>query len=561
MQPAHHIISANRMQKVVLGLLLISSLLVLYVFTYNLVVLSYYPIYPDEIAVRLWLSRAGYDFPWHTNIFPGGRDLLIPLSIFWYVPGWIEWFLHGFINSLFTLRQIGVASYLCMIFLLANGLIGGVKKGGINYSIMSVAFVTSLLAFGIQPVCLVINRPEQIILLGLLILLFMDRRLQQEIRKPSLLLLTLLYFLTISLMMYVHPKVFYFTPAFLLLAYRFFLKFPDKKFAALIFAFLFLLIVGNLQAWHNELQYPDNPSLQAAVDHFNINLADWVNDPPRFYQELKTSMTDEIALLTKIGFQIVTEVRFLPEPLHFPYLDLINDIIAINCLILLVVLSLTLAWGYYQDIRQKNYFSSRLFFWCILLAVVGGSILNLTKTWYDVGYFWAVVAILLIACFFGHFQRCTKNLFFASFVLYFMLSAVMSLLFFNFFYEAGILSGFRGVNTTLIDFSYQDYATKIEKMSKRCHIDPVSEQGLVLDDYTYLYFKQSKYPILITYINSRSDEENFLRLIKENKIKALITRCDTTGLFSKYIAADMIKEGELCCYPQDKIQALLGKKI
>ena len=101
---ARHI--RSRLSKV--DFLWIVSIALIIVLFFTLLTIYFFPIYPDEIQARLWLSRLPYDFPVKISASPicvSSYFQAIPITF--YIPSIINWILHGQLESILALRRIG----------------------------------------------------------------------------------------------------------------------------------------------------------------------------------------------------------------------------------------------------------------------------------------------------------------------------------------------------------------------------------------------------------------------------------------------------------------------
>lgn len=550
-----------KIQCILKMLLFFASFVLIFYFIKIVSLLYYLPIYPDEIAIRLWMSRIIIDFPNHVNIMPSGANFLIPMPIIWYLPGLLEWGLHGLIDNLHTLRLVGIFLYLLIVFLATYFLINKSKNYSAFSQLIAFGLVLSLLGMGLLPVFFVTTRPEQVILVCLLILFIIDERNENNFKnKRFSVLMTITFFVVVSLMLYVHPKSFYFTPVFFLMLYRFFLPLPKKKsFTFLmitLFILLIVLIAENLHAWHQELNY--SPIIKKYMESFNIKIITLISNPTQFFSALKISALNEKKLLIRLIFQKHPEINYLPSVLKTQHEIIINRIIEFNSVFLLFVSVIFLIYCYCGDVFKKNYLSNNFFLLLVFFSIIAENLLNLTKTWYDVGYFWSVVLLVTISCIGKRLDFFIKTRAGILIALYFTASTIFSFMFFYNAYGHQIFKGFAGPSVPLIHFNYKKYKSENELVAQRCLLnsDPKKNHGLVLDDYTYLYFKNSVNPMLVTYVNNHTNKNEFPRLIQENKITAIIARCTNMPLVKGADNKYMLKIKQVCCYPENKIHKL-----
>ncbi len=534
--------------------------LILWVFSIGIIcfyihiclLLTQFPIYTDEISIRVWSSRTLFDFPLHVNIIPSAT--LSALPIVWYIPGFIEWCLHGLIDSLYTLRLVGVISYLMIAFMLTGLLLYRSQKNLFTV-IAALGIVIACISIGVLPVFFIINRPEQIILIGLIILIFIyylncDSKLNTKKIIGSL----ICFYLCVSLMLYIHAKSLYFVPVYFLIAFQINSHFKNNYSKFAIYLFLGLLIIGNYHAWTNELVYHQSPIGKTFMASFNINPGDMFFNFPHFIDQLKQSLASEKMLLNRLVFQTNSQVNYLPDLSSNN--TIINYVLITNSLILFFYLLIQLFIRYKQDIQTNNFISSHLLLLLIVLGMIAGNILNLTKNWYDVGYFWAIILITFIAYLHKSFSKNLNKTVYLCVFIYLILCGTGSIILFQKNYETPLLNGFAGPGVSLVHFHYRQYKREMHQAKRFCLNYQRQQTGIVLDDYTYLYFRKFKYPISVTFVNINTKINQFPILIKANKISSIITRCTSISSIPHFQEKNVIRLGTVCCYPYNRLQTL-----
>lgn len=535
--------------------LFITSIIIIFFYIRNCMLLSNFPIYPDEITIRSWLSRSVFDFPWHINVIPSSDNFKSRLPLIWYFSSFVEWCVHGCINSLYSLRLVGVASYVTMAILLTFLLLNKTQKNIFNL-ITGLAIVLSCISIGVLPVFLIMNRPEQNILIGLIILLLVYyHNYRKDYDKKSIILSLICFYFCVSLMLYMHAKSLYLTPAYFLITYTITSRLKTRRYTYFNFLLLSLLIISNLLAWQAELLYAHLPSVKTYMDSFNIHLSELFLNTQNFLGQLNQSLIDDKSLLlSKLIFQNVTDINYMPS--LSTNVDIINKMLEINVMLLSLYLLIALVIGYGKDIYNKNYLSPRLLLLFIMLSIIGGNLLNITKTWYDVGYFWAIVMIIFIAHLQESVAKKLNQIITICIFCYLIMIAIFSLIVFQQNYKKPLLTDFAGPGVNLSHFNYQNYQQEMKKVTQHCLGNNKSPHGLVLDDYTYLYFKKFKFPILITFINNHTDSNQFPKFINANQLGAIIIRCTYLPIVPNFQEKNVIRLGDICCISNDKLQTL-----
>lgn len=544
--------------------LFVASIILILSYVGTLITLLNFPIYPDEIASRIWLARLGYDFPMRINLYPACQSYLQSLAMIWYIPGLIEWVLHGFISNLHTLRGMGILFNAVIIVMLAYCLVRKMllEKGQKFQSSYIIAIglgtTVSLISLGVLPAFLVTNRQEQILLFCLVILLmFVDFASIKTLSKNLLATITItIFFLCTSLMLYVHPKALFLTPVYFYIGYHLFSKLSSGRLILLMYLMLIAQLGGNFYAWNTALDCSQAPEVDTFIKSFNINPFDFSNNMSNLFRGLKQSIRDMPKILSQITFQAVSEVNYLPSLIIQNKELIVNFFIRLNYSLMLILLTAGLLYRYYGDVLKSNYYSRNLLF-LLLLSCAGGTILlSITKSWYDVGYFWAVIGIIIIFFVSDSFDTIVEHVGGQIVILYCIFTAIFSLLIFNVDYRNAFINGYTGPGIFLSKYNYAETLSDYKAIAEACSLNLKNSSGLVLDDYTYLYFKESKYPMLITYINYHTDTNIVPRLIKEAKIKAIVVRCSSMAAIPNLKKESVLRSGDVCCYPESKIHEL-----
>lgn len=551
------------MQKIqpihILCLILIAS------FILTLKTLYHFPIYPDEIAVRFWLSRTVFDMPMRMNLYPACQSFLQPLNAIWLLPGLIEWLIHGNIDSLSTLRLVGLFFYFFMMLLLIVHLIKKIdrqKQNRLLTIFLCTGFVIAFFSIGVQPFFLVTNRQEQLILPGLIILLLLSNSIANHPNdtKVTTFFQIIIYFLFISIMLYAHPKALFLAPVFLLIGYQLSTRFKTKFALIVISGMLLLELAGNYHSWINALTCSQAPMLDQYLKSFNVDISNLVTKPTLFLGEITNSLKNFPQFINEMTFQPKFDIDYLPGIKTSAKMTLFNALITSSIIFLLLFLIIGLCVSYLKDIRNKKYVSTHLI---LLVALFSGFItglFDLMKVWYGAGYFLTFINILTLFYIAEHINSFLKYKVFHLFFAIIALCATMSLITLHHKIGKPFAEGYQGPSISVKNFAYKAYIQKMNRVANACAIYPKIDSHIVLDDYTYSYYKQAKYPALITYIPYHTDPDTFLKLMNKHLIKSIAVRCSTIQLIPYLKKKNIVQIEDLCCYSESSIKELITDK-
>ncbi len=529
-------------------------------FCFTLITLSYFPIYPDEIASRLWISRTLFDFPLRTNLFPACESYIQSLSVVWYVPGVIENIVHGFVVDLFTLRIIGIISYLLMFGLLVNLFM--ISYNNIRYayilkleetSLSAPAIVLSLISIGVAPFFLVTNRQEQIILISLLallnLLLFTQKKTPRRLASRYLIAISYIFFTT--LIWYAHPKGLLLSPIIFAIGFYLLQSLFTKKMSYILLILITWLMWMNYAAWSDALKCQSSPTVNQAITSYNVDLKNIKQHPLSVISQLRTSAFNVLKEVDEIRFQAQAELNYLP-PINLNIFDyIVNQLIFFNC----IGISCWIICILLLRANQHNENQTVILVYTFIISEILNISINLTKNWYDSGYTYMLLIITFIYSLtrFNNYPFARKQG--QAFLSYFVLCSIMSLLLLNYHYFSALKSGYNGPGISLANYHYNKLVLALKKAEQTCEIDTANDQGIIVDDLTYGYFQHAKHPILITYLFYPETPTLKNKLISSNKISGTVVRCTSLPVA---IRANARQNRDLCCFTKNQTKRIFN---
>ena len=545
-----------------------ASIVIIFFYIKSLVILYYFPIYPDEISLRVVFSRIFEDFPSITNVFTFCENFTQERPLIWYFPGVVEWLLHGQLSDFIMFRRIGLCFNLIIIALLTWQVmprLTGKRSLSVNiaarvyWTIVCLGLILSLLSLGVLPVSLIINRHEQLIIPFLIVLLIIfPEKISTEKSYALKVFFIVIFFLCVSIISYAHPKTLFLAPVVILIGYRLFSLFNNRWVTSGLIILLISLILSNFWALLKVYSCKAAPGMESYLIEMNIAYKDIFYNWPHFQHQLAQSIHHSTEYLKKIGFQASSEINYLPPvSLLIPH-RLANMLIRINLSALFLSMLFYLPFFNYRNYKKGKYFSMDFVLLVLFISICCGSVFNLTKHWYDVHYFWTILIIIFVFFIKDHLQYLLKNKMGKVILLYMTISGIFSLTVFILTFYAPLHSGYQGPGISLFSFDSKQTSAEIQEAINSCHISPTASENLILDDLTYLYLQRSQRPILITFVllNYLFDEPNanFNRVIQQSN--GLITRCTSLpGKSAQYT----IHNGAICCVSKNNVNKVVGK--
>jgi hypothetical protein len=545
-------------------LLALCSALLIFLFLVTLFSTYLFPIYPDEIAVRVWLSRTIYDFPEKISVYPSCEGFLQSLPITWFVPGVIEWVIHGNLEDIRVLRLLGIVGELILISILVHQLstvpnvenpTKGSKQSKAYWSVLySAVFVISILSIGVLPVFLVTNRQEQIVLpvvaLLLALLAYIDRHTGTAIRGSREIYVILIFLVLTSLVLYSHPKGIFLTPFLLLIGFLIYRRLENKVLVFFGSIFVLLLLVQSYLAWKHTFQCAASPDLNSLLKSFYIDPADITNNPRLFIDELLRSLGNFDKYIKQLTFQQFADASYLPSLPVGLRATLANFVMKINILVMFFGILLLLPHFYIKDVLQGRLASMNLVLIVLLGCTLASASLSLTKNWYDAGYIYVMLVIVCVFIFVGNKHKALKQSVVIGGLIYLSCTAIFSLIIFNYRYLPAFWEGFEGPGISIKTYDYQRATKEIAASSKACAVDPIASKGVIFDDYTYLYFQKSQKPMAITYVLFLKDQA-LVDFVAKSGSAGIVTRCSS---IPKVYLPYAISSGLVCCVPHEALQ-------
>jgi len=544
------------------------SIALIGIFSITLLTCYIFPIYPDEIQVRFWLSRLPYDFPQKISGAPtcvAGFSQPIPVSM--YLPGFVNWALHGNLQSLHALRQVGIIVAFLWVAGLAIYLRNRAWNGVVDerraldsrrLNLYTTGMFIAIFSVGVFPIFLILNRTEQLFPLSLALLLSIflaSDGLQEQGRLWWKLALAVMYFVAVSLIVYGHLKGLLLTPFFMIVGWRLFQTFNSRPLFILAAVLLGLHVAQGYFAHKYAYQCGDAPKLDAFLKSFSLDPAALIHEPQYFFAQAYQSLMRFPEYLDQLGFKQHPDVRYLPSLPLDPLTDFANVFVRLDFAIAFLALLVLLPFRYYRnDIASGRFITFNAALLTLFACLLVSAVFNLPKNWYDAGYFYAVLAIILVFFIGENFRGIFRQTAARGAFYYLACVALLSQAVFIDRYLPAFWSGYAGPGIPLVGYVYEgEVRGNLEASSRTCDIDPVRSQGVIVDDYTYFYYQKSKRPMAFTYILLRNDAGSIQRFISGADSAGLAVRC--SSLPPPYISFAK-KTGNVCCISRKDLKNL-----
>lgn len=518
-----------------------------------------FPIYPDEISERIWLSRLPYDYPYLSSNLPACMSTFLqkmPPTLV--LPGVVDWLIHGELSSPFQFRVVGLIS---LIFFIALPVmyslycqrlqcIGGGKGEHIKLTLVTTAFICGVFTIGVNPIFLIINRAEQSILLSISILLVIYVICEKKIKVINTFnkfMMVAAFFAAYSLALHAHGKSFYLLPFFLFVGWRMVKIFQFHYVLNVSLLFLGLFIASdNFYAFKTAYSCPEIPEFESVMKTFTIDPFLLFKSPIEFFHQSIKSLTDFYRFALALSFNAVSEVNYLPSSPLKNSAKISNLSIWLWLLISIpgILILLVIRIAKKQADCAKINLGLIILFVCIFIS----AIFNLTKNWYDGPYIYT--AFMFIGAIFiaENYPSIYSHKKIRKYLIVFSLFSILSQWVFVDRNLNSFKKDFSGLGPKVTDFERADFDITLSSLSSKCQINRNQSNKLVLDDVTYLHFRKSSHPISFTFIFGAP--EPFLRnYFSKIDSDGLVVQCSNLG--AKNYGDLVIKEGKFCCISKE----------
>ncbi|NBX76107.1 MAG: hypothetical protein EBQ92_06095 [Proteobacteria bacterium] len=354
-----------------------------------------FPMYPDEVAYKMFLGRFFQNGWLKQTVTPYCESSflqpvhwsLLPAAFFW---SWVSFPGHGF----WSYRWIPLLMFVGIIFLILR-----LKKDTSSFLLPE-----SLLKISFGPIVfgLIIFRPEIVILFSAILLYSIFIGLIKTEKISQVICYALLAFLLYDLVIYVHPKAIYTFPL-LLFTFGIAIEKLKKRQIKIASSFIGLALISvitfsAIRLHSSQFLYcPEVPSISKKMNTTqSVNLIDIIDKPLKFVSEFRQALSRNSwkKFTDQMVFRNAYEIGFLPSTPTSPTVKILN-----------IIFILTFVLTFFETIyvllkrilRTKGDDKKEaLGLGLLFCSIAVPSVLNLTKTWYDVAF--AVGGLYFISC-------------------------------------------------------------------------------------------------------------------------------------------------------------------
>lgn len=513
---------------------------------------SFLPIYPDEIAYKIFLERFFINGGYKQSVTPyciSGFMVSPPLVL---IPAAATWAGLLWLDS-------GWASYR-LLPLMALLLIPCMLSINSHFSEKKSSW-QSIMLITIGPVIygLLILRPEIFIILGGLTIFVLSKFLLKNGPVSARLSISIVVLYIYSVLVYMHPKALYLTPL-LLFGFLFSAFLLREKWMCISYIIGSFIMVGWL-AWaslnlHN-IQFiscPEVPAIQSLMGKQAVNILAVLNDWSQFWGGVSQAFGADIfhKTISQLSFKSNFDIGYLPGLQSVGVIDVFANIVNIS----LIFLSLIAVLSAPYLLREKISIYENILGLALMAGYFAPFFLNLTRHWYEISFFIGGLMVLLGIYYpnFPDLTRCsgirsTKSWQFWSWLL--IGASILNLLLEYKYFFKNFINRYEGPGISVFA-DRSDVDRKVASLLKENSVN--FNESLIIDDLTYDAVKYRKILIPYTYlaVNGVNPSDARLALQKFN-VQIGLVRCSNLGASNIGIRWNVIDESDRINGSKEKI--------
>jgi hypothetical protein len=508
------------------------------------------PLFIDEIDWKLLQSRLFLDGFVNISLYPqcGAAFAVQPPLIF--VPVRVlDALLYADLLPFLKLRALGIATALAWIATAVWMLRRSIAAHCAWSSL--VIIVAFYLGIGLLPFLLVINRPEQLLLFGLIVVLLAPFVVRPTLRAELAWTVTIV---VVAIFLFAaHPKSLFFLPmigaSILLVSWRWSLRVPALG------AVIYGAFVG-YNYWMIRNSCPANPALAKAFATQILSPAQAVADPVSFLKQAVQSLLRFQAYLGPIRFTSTYQAAWLPP--HFvaePLAQVVNIgilMVLIGMLAALVAAIIILAL---KSCRERRLSRRMVMSITLLASFIALATFQNRKHFYEASLVVPLLGVAALVAVPAGLPQVGRVL--TAFLVVVSLSS-QALLWVSFVPVARAIAARGGYleqqPTSFSPFEYEQIAASIREAASRCGITSKEPQRhLVVDSLTYPVFAKTTQPFNVHYIRFGGEElwseipgQEILETLERYGSSGLITGCHVVP---SDLRARVVATGPFCCLP------------
>jgi len=497
----------------------------------------YVPIYSDEIQWKLIASRIFLDGGKLLYFFPAcesGFLLDTPLSA---LPArWIDSLIYSGANNFQLIRWIG-----CFQFLVLSVLWTWMLHVNSKLSLkISFLIVSSFFVVGVLPFLMVLNRPEQSLLIWLSLGLSISIALKKITIKSFSLRIFLTFFVVLlaSLIAGAHPKGLYFLPV-LVFAYWNILR--SIVLNIIVIGSISYISLQTIRLWELRTSCIETPWLTKIFASLTLKPQQLLESPNTFFNLGFTNIKNGYAYITTIAFQESYQSSWLPS------MSIDAGVIFINILnsapLFLIGTIILKNWIDPLFDRNKNWNGISFLLALALLVLI---FMQSNKNFYEASIFWPSFLLIFINSF--SVENTYKNKFLKSIILPLMLIVAITTSYIRYDLFFDFAKEWKNSNNAIKNnssYEVKDFARS------NCGISD-GTQSLIMSDGLYPLYWNHPRPIFTAFLFGWwATGSDYHQTLKKYKLDGMIAVC--SELPQDLQKASNKNSKGYCCMSKEKL--------
>lgn len=516
------------------------------------------PIYTDEIVTRMVHSRYYLDGHTLKYLFPQCDSTFFSQSPLLLIPSLtLDAWKHTGISDLANIRTYGFISAILWMILIATSIRSLEKKSSKECSILTItAVVIAFCSLGITPFIMVLNRPEQFMVMSISLLSLIPFLVRPTQKKAYELLLGSLLVGGALIFFPSHPKALIFLPLWIVVV----LYLVQSKIMRGIVLFSVLIISAQVYSFYSHrAACPEDPILEAKLQSEMVSPSSIVRDPVGQLSTVLNNIIYADNYVRQAFFLPAYPLEWLPRGNNFFKIDilclLLNLFFIVFVNFLLLFCSISTFNSVLVDIRLGRYRPGTAIQFSLWIGIFSLLAFESSKFFYETRLFLPLLGLSTIIAWYDYYHTKLnfQNLRIALLIL--LSAALLS--------QVSLLKIFKNAPEiwssnsmleqqmvlTVPSQSYSDIRESIQKTAQKCNMLPATKMSkLIIDDWTYPIMSQSFQPFHVVFLRYEYWRSvNDLKAFMESKNSdGFILRCN--WLSDKQQYNNLIEENGICCW-------------
>lgn len=509
------------------------------------------PVYTDEInwkvaTHRLLLDgfRITYNFPQCTGFALPPPPLLVPGAL-------LDAFMVRTLRSPVELRVAGLLS--CVLSL--AGMAALARRAWACTWLTAAASITAAATLGVLPLMLVLDRPEQGLVVSILLCVGAAIALPPRVVVRYRTLLAAGHLLVFTCALAHSPRALFFTPVYLVAGWLS----TTGRWRAVFVAVALAAAAQTHRFWTAHLICPEEPELAAAIGGVTLSPSAALADPWRFLRELCASIAGSWRYVEHTTFARRYTANWLPSAAETGAPGIVNAGIGLSWAVILAVAAAGTAMSWRADRAARRLSPASAILGALLFSVAGFCAMQRVKLFYGAAIVLPVVllsATLAAPHLFARVSRpARRGLLLALFVASAASQTALLALgrrWAGTWTQPGSPAG-QPLSVSVVGYGQQ--RARILALASRCGISPAgAHRHLLLDELTLYPFWQSPQPYQVFYVSPVYDwggsHPDLLQILARGGSTGVVAQC--RGLPRELTRLGVSDEG-LCCVPASRL--------